>query len=80
MSEPRYVYVVEQGCYSSRGVIGVYATAEAAMEDLPITEMMLKRYPKARWHQWDQAEPNQRWSNGCDWDDAMDIARYEVHG
>lgn len=33
MGDPRKVYVLEEGEYSSRGVVGVYASPEAAMDD-----------------------------------------------
>ena len=75
---PRYVYVVEQGCYSNRGIIGVYDSPESAMADNPITKDTIRRYPKAKWEQKEDGEIGYWWSNGCDWDDAVDITRFEV--
>lgn len=80
MSQSIYVYVVEQGCYSSRGVVGVYASPEAAMDAHPITAELLKRYPDAAWTAAAWAEDGQMWTNGGDWEDAKDITRYEVQG
>lgn len=80
MSEPRYVYVAEQGCYSSRGVVGVYESPEAAMADLPVTDEMRKSWPDAGWHADSYSEPGHSWSNGCDWESAIDVTRYELSG
>lgn len=69
------VWVLESGCYSSKGVAGVYATVEAAIADCPVTDRQKKRYPDAAWH-----ESEGFYSNGCYWDDALELTRYEVQG
>lgn len=86
MKEPKYVYVVEQGMYSSCGVIGVYVSAEAAMAAHPIPANY--SYPdqptasnasrRGGWRPDTYSEPGHRWSNGLDWEDAMDVTRYEL--
>jgi len=83
---PKYVYVVEFGMYSSRGVVGVYDTPEAAMADHQIPSDY--KYPKIAsganmsepggWRPSTYAESGQRWENGLDWDDHGCIERYEV--
>ena len=88
MSHPRYVYVVEQGCYSSAGVVGVYISPEAAMAAHPIPANF--KYPdtptvtngsrRGGWRPDPHAEPGYAWDNGLDWDDATRITRYEVEG
>src|SRR5690349_20348094 len=85
---PKYVYVVEQGAYSSRGVVGVYVSPEAAMAAHPIPADY--KYPavpspsngsrRGGWQPCSYAEPGCRWSNGLDWDDGKDITRYELDG
>lgn len=83
---PTYVYVVEQGAYSSRGVVGVYATPEAAMAAHPLPTDY--KYPdppthgnwsrRGGWQPDRHSEPGYSWSNGLDWDDGKDITRYEL--
>jgi hypothetical protein len=78
------VWVAERGCYSGRSVVGVYATAQAAMDDNPIPENY--KYPTvptasnaSRRGGWRQ-DADGWWSNGLDWDDAVDIEPYELQG
>ena len=73
-----YVYVVEQGCYSDRGIIGVYATPEAAMADNP--ERKRKGSRVGGWRPCRDSEPGHAWTNGRADDNAMGITRYEVQG
>ena len=90
MSDPIYVYVVEQGEYSSRSIVGVYATPEGAMADHPVGPTMtaanIRRtdgtYGPGRlgWVADSGAEPGCSWENGGDWDDRKVITRYEVQG
>lgn len=69
------VWVVEQGVYSSRGVTGVYATAEAAMADNPLP--MQSQYPcVAAWTQ----DENGNWDNGLDYEQAISITAFELQG
>lgn len=79
----KYVYVVEQGCYSSRGVVGVYATPQAAIEAHPVpVRRVVKGHAtherEGGWMPDTFSEPGFRWSNGLDWDDAAEITRYEL--
>ncbi len=78
MNEPRYVYVVEAGCYSSRGVIGVYANPDAAMIANPIPTTATNRIRSGGWQPYEGAEPGTMWSNGYDWENHQDITRYEL--
>lgn len=86
--EPQYVYIVEQGAYSNRGVVGVYVTAEDAMADHPIpADYRYPNKPSARntshrggWQPATDAEPGHLWSNGLDWEDGKYITRYELQG
>jgi len=77
------VYVVEQGCYSNAGVIGVYATPEAAMSDNPIPDRATinrngTHERDGGWQIASYSEPNRIWTNGLDWDDHKSITAYEV--
>lgn len=84
MSEPSiYVYLVEQGCYSDRGIVGVYATPEAAMAAHPVPVRQIRngggtREREGGWKPSTYAEPGYEWSNGLDWEDAKTITRHEV--
>jgi hypothetical protein len=78
------VWVAEQGAYSSRGVIGVYATAEAAMADNPIPADY--PYPDVRGAGnlsrrggWQQDERG-CWDNGLDWDAGISVEPYVLKG
>ena len=67
------VWIAEKGCYSDRGIAGVYATAEIAMKHLD--------RPGSNWRYetwgWEGREWSQ-WTNGLDWDDLVDITEAEV--
>ena len=65
---PLYVYVLEQGCYSDRGIIGVYESPAVAMAE----------YPKDRWTMPAGSEPGTLWDNLKDWDESRTITRYQV--
>jgi hypothetical protein len=78
--DKKFVFVVEQGCYSDRGVIGVYASSAEAMRDNPVPTEGYGYIKGAQWHQTLDSEPDAYWSNGCDWDAAICITRYEVQG
>ncbi len=67
MSDPINVFVVEQGEYSDRGIVGVYDSPEAAMLDHP-----------GNWKEHRDAVNKSYWSNGENWDSAKCITRYEV--
>lgn len=81
------VYVVEQGCYSSRAVVGVYATPGAAMAAHPPASAKSNAWNPARGHVsrpggW-QRDPHTSdelpsWSNGLDWVDAATITAYKL--
>lgn len=83
-SVERVVWVAEQGAYSSRGIIGVYATAEDGMAAHPIPPNY--KYPDTRtagnmsrrggWQQ--DADGN--WHNGLDWDDGISLERWVING
>lgn len=79
------VWVAEQGAYSSRGIIGVYATAEAAMADNPVpVNARIPTVPTAsnmsRPGGWQQDKSTGAWDNGLDWDDGISIEPYDVQG
>lgn len=57
------VYVVEMGCYSNRGVVGVYATLKGAKAAMP----------GKKWER--QANT---WTNELDWDSFVEIVEHEV--
>lgn len=67
MNEPLIVWVAEQGIYSERGVIGVYASVEGAMADLTKNG---KRY---EWR-----EHGGAYYNGLDWEEHISLTRYQV--
>lgn len=81
----KYVYVVELGCYSSRGVGGVYVSAMAEhpiradykYPDVPTAGNASRR---GGWQPSAYGEPGYEWNNGLDWDDAATITRYELQG
>ena len=64
------VWVAEQGRYSSRGIVGVYATPEAAMADNPIPAKLAET---GKW-----TESDGCWTNGLEWDDLISIEPWEV--
>lgn len=82
------VYVVEKGHPDSidgHGVVGVYASRVAAIAAHPIPEnpRKLKSYAadalvgveiEPYWGRVNET----RWSNHCDYDDAITVTRYEV--
>lgn len=79
---PVKVYVVEQGCYENRGVVGVYASAEAAMLAHPIPADY--RYPEtptafnaSRPGGWKKTSET-TWGNGLDWDLSCEVIEYEL--
>ena len=73
-----YVYIVQQGCYADRGIVGVYARPEAAMADHPVPSTTRNCVRPGGWKPDNAMEPDNGWDNGYDWDDAKDITRYEV--
>lgn len=46
---PKYVYVVEQGCYSDKGICGVYASPEDAMAAHPVPDSTHNRTREGGW-------------------------------
>ena len=66
------VYVVEQGCYSDRWVVGVWADVEKAKAS----------FKSKGWTVSDPRETHpdacRSWNNGLDWDDAIYIYEMEV--
>ena len=82
----RYVYIVEQGAYSNRAIVGVYDSPEAAIEDHPLpADVPYPKTPSAAnasrrggWQPCFSAGPGRAWSNGLDWEDVKNITRYEV--
>ncbi len=62
-----FVYIVEQGEYSDRGIVGVYESSEAAIVDHP-----------GKWTVHNESVGDSYWTNGLGWDDAKCISRYEV--
>ena len=75
-----YVYVVEQGLYSSRGIVGIYASPEAAIGAHPVPMNRDDLVREGGWQLRDDAEPDACWWNGFDWDSSKTITRYEVEG
>jgi len=74
MTEPLIVWVVTQGCYSSQGVTGVYASAEAAMADQATTGRDCNgKQAAVKW-----SFEHGAWDNNFDWDDAISIQPYPV--
>lgn len=78
------VWIVEQGCYSERGIVGVYATAEDAMADNPVTKLVTEppNYERGRCERpggWQQ-DSDGNWHNGLDWSEAMSVDRWTVNG
>lgn len=86
------VYILEQGCYDSLHVVGVFSSIERAMEASPV------RLPKQstivdwlaykdgtgphpstieREGGWQKTDDD-TWSNGLDWDDAASITEVEL--
>jgi hypothetical protein len=61
------VWLLEMGLYDEKGVVGIYSTAEQAMEGV-----------KGTWQQ----DADGDWSNDLDWDDAARVTAYRVgqHG
>lgn len=85
------VYTLEIGCYSDRGLVGVYATAEAAMAAVTNGRKTFLRIDKEyaspvsemRW-ECTVAEPpipdwaTREWTNNGDWQDAASVREWEV--
>ena len=85
------VYTLEIGCYSDRGLVGVYATAEAAMAAftkgrktfLRIDKEYASPVSEMRWY-CTVAEPpipdwaTREWTNNGDWQDAASVREWEV--
>ena len=64
------IYVVETGIYSDHGVAGVYASAEAAMEDYTDG----RRRTTVKWTK----DKTGAWSNNLDWQEHVEIVPFEV--
>lgn len=62
------VYVLEIGSYSQRGVVGVFATPEAAMAG----------YPYGPWVEGEPFQGRRNWH--CAHGDSADVEEYEVQG
>lgn len=60
------VWVVEQGTYSEREIVGVYRTLDK----------MLAAHPSDKWRKADDGY----WENGLEWDDACIASCWEVKG
>ena len=68
------VYVLEIGCYESRGVSGIFLTPEAAMA-------FRKTRKKQTWTHHEKgrfAHEPEHWTNNLDWDDAAEVWPTEV--
>ena len=70
------VWVAERGIYSDRGVVGVYATAEVAMEDNPLPTNPRYVIEAGGW----QRKENGTWENGLDYDEYVSIQPWPLHG
>jgi hypothetical protein len=76
------VWVVRKGCWDDRHVVGVYSSIEAVIAAHPVrparprTPLMAER--PGGWQP--VGASGDTWSNGLDWDDAMDADRYTVPG
>ena len=74
------VWVLEQGVYSSRGVMGVYTKAETAMEEYPARPVPEDFEPSGG----DESRPggwqyeDHEWDNGLDWEESMTLREFEV--
>lgn len=67
------VYVAVAGMYSSQGVVGVYASVEAAKE--------ANSSPRAVWGPVEYVgAPVTEWTNGLDWEEHISIEAFEVEG
>lgn len=71
---PTVVWVAEQGAYSSRGIIGVYATAEVAMAEHPVNDKPRNQIRTGGWQQ----DERGAWDNGLDWDDGISVEPWPV--
>lgn len=71
------VYVVEQGVYEDRKVVGVYATPEAAMEAHPLPRPQVTGVVVTTPGGWRHAN-DRYWDNGLDWADACGVTEWEV--
>ena len=68
------VWVLEQGCYNDRGVLGVFSTVQRAMEAYPSR----KGWNRGSASSVLGAGKNVIWSNGLDWEDAMRLSEYSL--
>lgn len=59
------VWVLESGCYDSRGVVGVFSTAEKAMEAYPAGG--------GRLGGWQESD-----GSWLDWDEGMELTSYQL--
>ena len=85
------VYTLEVGCYSDRGLVGVYPTAEAAMASFAKGRTTFIRINKEdnapirkmRWECRDfenpiPGGPLREWINNGDWQDAASVQEWEI--
>ncbi|MDA8332393.1 MAG: hypothetical protein M0027_14560 [Candidatus Dormibacteraeota bacterium] len=85
------VYTLEIGCYSDRGLVGVYATAEAAMAAfvkgrttfLRIDKEDTAPISKMRWRRQEYDNPIPGgplcdWTNNGDWESAATVQEWEI--
>ncbi len=81
------VWIVEEGIYDSRSIVGVYATRESALAaHPPPREGLLMRAPERTLERpggWQPDNPQKpetcEWRNGLDYGDAMTMWSEEVH-
>lgn len=76
------VWIAEQGAYENCGIVGVYATAELAMDAHPIpADFKYPDHPTAgnmsRRGGWRQ-DSDGNWDNGLDWDAGVSVRSFEV--
>ncbi len=71
------VWLLEQGCYDSCVIVGVFSTAERAMEANPPREGW-NRGPASAERSGGWQQLNDHWDNGLDWDDGMVLYSMEI--
>ena len=80
------VWVVENGCYSDRYVVGVYDSIEAVIADNPVPESPRHRdrgdfFRPGGWQPEERfGDERESWSNGLDWEGYLRATCFEVNG
>lgn len=82
------VYLLYTGCYEDRGVVGVYATPDAAMAahqpEQPADHRGVRGNEYGRWagtpwsYEWKKDEDGESWHFDADWDDSASVEVEEV--